>query len=226
MDDNCHIQVDFCIHIQKEGGLKMTIKQRKRNQILSFMATIPIVSTVQVEYFFKEYGSPKKRASEMLCQMQEENLVEGKNREIGKPKIWRLTKHSRDLMGITRRPTPLTYRNIDHILSIGNVYLEVLDSGTLRSFQYEIREKNKTGNFKVYCPDAFVQTDTASFFLEVQRSPLSRSNWREKWKVAKAFFKENPSTPIITISDQRKEIVSFGAEGLPLSVVKTIKDII
>jgi hypothetical protein len=129
-------------------------------------------------------------------------------------------------MGISRRPIPLTYRNIDHVLAIGDVYLELLDSGTLRSFQYEIREKNKMNFFKLYCPDAFVQTDTTSFFLEVQRSPLSRTNWREKWKIAKAFFQENPSTPIITISDQKKEIVSHGSEGLPLSVVKTIKEII
>jgi len=201
----------------------MTKKEQKKFKILSFLSAVPIVSTSQVGLFFLEHGSPNKRASELLKELEKDKWIEGRSREMGKSKIWRLTKLGREQFEIKKRPVPLTYRNIEHVLEIGNLYLDLLGTGKLQKFECELR---RVSNEVKYCPDAFFQAGEKRFYVEVQRSLLSKTNWNEKWKVAKKYFKDKHDVPIIALTNQKEETVRFGSDGLSLIVTDDIKKVI
>lgn len=214
----------------------------KKNQgtIMEFLTRIPIVSTDQVARFFSDNGSPNKRASEALTTLEAERIIEGRRREIGKAKVWRLTKKGRDMQGITRPPTPLQSMKTDHILSIGDAYLDLLSSGKLSRWTTELRETYRIGNKeRKYCPDAFFVFEGKPYLLEVQRSPLSVNRWGEKWNVATEFFDgghymkasfqlwegKTIRPRIAVITDQAESQVTAGAK-LPLLILKSGADLV
>lgn len=204
------------------------------------MKVLPVISTDQIARFFKDYRSPSKRASEMLCQLEREKLIEGRSREIGKTKVWRLSKKGREELEVKRYPTALNSMGINHLLAIGNIYLELNRTGELATFETELREEYKAGGkLRKYCPDAFFAFRKKGYLLELQLSPLSATKWGEKWSVVTSFFNggynnkaswqqysNKPFTPnILVVTQQPKEIVTTGCK-MPLIVMKDIRELV
>lgn len=222
---------------------------KRHDQFFEFLKVIPIVDTNQISsLFYSDCNSPGKRASEFLQELAKRGDIEGQRREMGKTKIWRLSSKKKKELGITKRSVPFNISIIDHILDVGNVYVELVKNGELEYFEYELREGfiGKNGKEKKYCPDGFFIYNDEPFFLELQRSPISSLKWKEKWKYGDDFLNNNhylnyfdklshlpyfrlymPKKPaILTISTQRKEIVLNGAENLKIELFKTINDFI
>jgi len=206
----------------------MNKAEKKQQLILFTLGIIPICSTEQIARFFPELKYPNKQASKLLKELERESLVEGRDRRIGESKIWRLSRKGRKTLGIKNRAIPLTVRNVEHILKVGDAYLDLWETGNLSYFQAELREcfTNRVGTKRKYCPDAFFIYEGKAYFLEVQRSYLSRMNWAEKWKIANDFFLEShyqkssiyelvpnkEDEPIIVVlSDQSNHVVQTGA---------------
>ena len=181
--------------------------------------------------FFPTHGSPSKRASEHLKELEVMKLLEGYRGELSKPKVWRLAKRGRQLLlGETAKPpAPLTGFKVEHHLSITSCYVSLVQSGKCTKFVPELREKY--GDNKIYAPDAFFVYDKKAYLLEVQRSPLSVERWAKKWAVASDFFDGNHHTKasfqywagkiirptIVVITSQPAENVQAGSR-LPLSI--------
>jgi len=150
------------------------------------MSTIPIVSSQQLEQYFLEYKQPNQQVSLVLNELQTDGFVEGKAREVGKSKVWRLTKLGRQLMEVETRPVSLTHHNVNHALKVGDIYFHLEKSEKLHCFKPEIRVPftNFVGEERTYCPDAFFVYDDVPYLLEVQHSSLSKTSWKYKWEVA------------------------------------------
>lgn len=195
----------------------------KRIDVLSFMKTIPIVSTEQVALFFSEHGSPLKRASELLKELEEEELIEGQNR-FQESKVWRLSKKGRELLRFDSYPVPMKTRKLKHMLSIGDVFLDLSFTGNLDYFTFEPRFDfvNKHGKIRRFSPDAEFSYLKEKYFLEVQRTPIKDERWAEKWNVSKEFLEIQNETfimpKILVISEQKASIVKTGSEGLDLII--------
>lgn len=160
----------------------------RAESILDLLTKVPVIDTTQAARLTcKDNDSPNKRASELLLQLENQKMIEGRRREIGKTKVWRLTKKGRDQFKITRPPVPLSSGKIDHVLAIGDAYLDLIETGKLlpHRWLYELREP--MGKRK-YCADAFFVHDGKPYLLEVQRSPISSKRWAEKWAIASEFF--------------------------------------
>lgn len=168
------------------------MNQSKLQTILTLMTYNPVISTDNVTRYFADRGSPSKRASEYLHQLESQKLVEGKRRAIGEPKVWRLSKKGREQQNVNRFPVALTSNKVNHYITIANVYQDLKRMGELKIWRVELREKFGKD---VYSPDAFFVLQTAkgtkAFLLEVQESPLTTKRWGEKWAVASRFFESD-----------------------------------
>jgi hypothetical protein len=141
-------------------------------------------------------------------------------------------------LGITRAPVPFNTPKVEHILGLGSIFQELLDSGRLQFFLYEPKDEFFPGRRKVYAPDAFFYLQGAgAFLLEYQRSPLSSNRWAAKWAVASEFFeggyykkaswqrgKIAVKPQILVIAEQSPEQVQ-GESGLKLIVKNSIKNV-
>ena len=217
----------------------MTKKERLRREILTSLSRVYIANTIQLESFFQEHGSPKKRASEFLRSLQEEKVIEGRQLSIGKAKNWRLTKQGWLTLGMDRNAIPFQSNKVDHLLSIGNVFFHLHHKGGLKSFRTELREpfySTHTSSIKKYCPDAFFHYRNELYLLEVQLTPLSTRKWRKKWELAEEFFYEGHYQKvtwhpfekeyiptIVVISSQSEHVVKAGTE-LPVSIIRNATD--
>lgn len=215
--------------------------EKKKQRILFILAVLPIVSTNQIARLFPELKYPNKQASKCLKELERDKMVEGRDRSIGETKIWRLTRKARKKLELKGRAIPLTIRNVEHFLSIGDVYFDLYESGNLAYFQAELREEfvNHLGKKRKYSPDAFFIYDNEPFLLEVQRSYLSRKNWAEKWKIANDFIYEGrlqqssisdflrneKQLPIVVVTEQNKDVVKTGTQ-LPLFITRNIQSLI
>lgn len=209
---------------------------KKKQQILMHLSILPLASGKQLEAFFLEYQSPEKRVSDCMRELEREGLVEGKLRPIGESKVWRLTKQGRDEMDVTFHPVPFSNRNVDHYLAISSVYFSLQSSNHLHHFEVEPRfSLNAEGEeTKTYCPDIFLVWKKIPFFIEVQRSPLSKNSWEKKWNVAERFFSQRVPLPygeweitndtqIIVVSSQTTDVI--GQTNLSFVACKSITDI-
>lgn len=220
--------------------------QRKQT-ILTMFINCPVVSTDQIARYFTN-AQPDRRASDCLCQLAGEKIIEGHNRGLaGKTKVWRLTKKGRELLGVVRPPVPLTSNKVDHYLSIGDVWQHLNTVGQLKRWRVELREPF-AGKMK-YCADAFAcittEKGTQLLMIESQLSSLTSNRWAEKWAVASAFF-DSPAystasfqdfkngkgekivikptqIKILVISTQQPETIQGGSR-LPLIVCRDIKN--
>lgn len=160
--------------------------KEKQKTILETLTNVRLLDTVQVaNVLYADHGSPAKRASAALHELENLRLVEGRRREIGKAKVWRLSNKGRKLMGIEQKPPALAGLKVDHHLAIADCYLKLSRAGTLKYWTHECREQFGK---KVYAPDAFFVWEGKPFLLEVQRSPLSSARWGEKWAMAAEYF--------------------------------------
>jgi DNA-binding MarR family transcriptional regulator len=217
------------------------LQEKAIKQVFITLATTMVATTPQLEGFFSYCGSPKKRASEALRELEEDGFVEGqKNRPMGRAKVWRLSKKGRDYMSITRRPIALQSNKLSHHLEITDSFLQLSQTEELKYFEIELREHfiDRSNKIKKYCPDAFFIFNGIPYLLEVQRSPLSSLRWKAKWDVALEFFEsgmykhaswqkgsEVTQPHIVVISNQRKDVVLHGCR-LPVVLVRQIRDII
>lgn len=186
----------------------MTPDERKQ-ALLQALTIHPVISTRQASLFFRDYAHPTKRASEALTALAKKKLVEGRRRAIGEDKVWRLTKQGRTLQNTARYPTPLNSRHIPHKLAVVDFWLWLLDKGNLTHFETEPRYP--IGASRAYCPDAYFINQNKEYFLEVQRTPITSERWREKWKLANEYFRQNDlSIKVIVITNQTHKTVKTG----------------
>lgn len=168
------------------------MNKQKLQTILTLMTYNPVISTNHVARYFSDRGSPQKRASEYLHELQTQKLVESRRRAIGESKVWRLSKKGRKQQGINIHPVALNSNKVNHYLAIASVYQELKRLGEVSEWRVELREKFGKD---VYAPDAFfvlkTQKGTKAFLLEVQSSPMTTKRWGEKWAIASRFFDEN-----------------------------------
>jgi hypothetical protein len=203
----------------------------------------PIVSTDQIARYFTN-NQPNKRASDMLCKLQDEKLIEGLNRGLaGKTKVWRLTKKGRDSLGVTWKPIPLTSGKVDHWLGLADCWYHLNNKGQLIRWKTELREK--FGDRFKFCADAFfaVRTDNGVSigFIEYQRTDMTTTRWGEKWAIVSAFmdseewknasfqdFRNGHGQPtiikpasvkIFVVSHQQPTTIQGGSK-LPLTIVR------
>ncbi|PGK51324.1 hypothetical protein CN918_26400 [Priestia megaterium] len=167
----------------------MRKRDKQKQLILLALASLPIVSAGQLEFYFREYKQPNRRVSEVLNELQCEGLVEGKSREVGESKIWRLSKKGRQLMEVDRHPMMMTLQNVNHMLKIGDIFFTLEQSDNLQCFYPEPRLPfvNDKDVERTYCPDAFFVFDQQPYFLEVQLSPMAKAGWSYKWEVAEQY---------------------------------------
>jgi hypothetical protein len=151
--------------------------------------------------------------------------------------VWRLTKKARDMLSVKRRPVPFTVQ-LDHWLALADAYTTLKLAGGLRYFIPELREKI-LGTDKVYCGDAYVHFRDMQFLLEVQCTPKSKEDWREKWQrliewdrkggVEKAsfqrFYPEPVNPSVVVVTSQSYDTVSGGLI-VPITIVKDVRELI
>jgi hypothetical protein len=211
-------------------------RKKRVDAILTTLKTTQIATTPQLEVFFKDYGSPKKRCSEVLNELEEEKWIEGqKNRPLGRAKAWRLAKKGRDHFNITKRSIPFNSRKIEHQLKITECFLELWTKGGLKIFQTEFRaDFEYEGENKKYAPDGLFYMNDSAYALEVQKSPLSQARWQKKWDVVEEFYEKHGSIKvgnynvkyptIIVLTNQRSEIVRADSK-LNLILIQSPKEI-
>lgn len=219
---------------------------RMRDEILRLGATVPLFTTVQVARYFSTSGSPSKRASEALKTLEKEKLIEGRRREIGKSKVWRLTVAGRKLLGVEKVGLPFTCQKVEHVLSIADIFQDLEETGRLLHFQYEPKDEFHAGRRMIYAPDAFFilrrKTGGADFYLlECQRSRISAGAWANKWAIASAYFEGDYyreaswqvvkdkgkiiKPQIVAVSSQEPENIK-GGSSLNLTIVKKIEELL
>lgn len=185
-----------------------------------------MISTIQAATFFPDACSPNKRASQLLKEMEEEGLIEGKRR-LDKPKVWRLSKKGREIMKVSKKPVPFTSRKVEHHLAVCHVLLQLRKRGKVSAFEHEPRERYgaPTGS-RMYCPDAYFIFNNRAYLLEVQLSAMSSTQWAHKWSSAQKALErvkwEREPTKIVVLSKQQRETV--GGFRLPLLVMPTIEE--
>lgn len=169
--------------------------------------------------------------------MEKEKLIEGKRREIGKSKVWRLSKEGRELTGAAKVPLPFSSPKVEHVLAIGDVYQALVSTGRLLAFHYEPKDEFNAGRRLVYSPDAFYALrGGGAALLEVQRSPMSSTRWAAKWAIASAYFEGGhykgaswqpgklPIIPrIVVLSSQEEETIKAGSM-LNITIARTIEE--
>lgn len=203
----------------------MSISKKRRNQILSFLSRVPIGSTDQFAHFFKDCSQPLKRVSQCLVELEKEKLIEGRRRRE-KTKVWRLTSQYKKQIGLKKRGRPLTLKDLDHTLAIGDMYIQLFLNGRLDYFIAEPREDVfLRGTDAKFMPDAFFVYDKKPYLLEIQRSPLSKIKWSIKWEYVQAFLQNGMEgssfakhltrePEIVVLSNQKFEDVMFGKNEL------------
>jgi hypothetical protein len=136
-------------------------------------------------------------------------------------------------------PLPFKCPKVEHVLGIGDIFQELLETGKVRYFKYEPRDDFHSGRSMVYAPDAFLVFDNKPYLLEYQKTPLSSNRWAQKWAVADAFFSGDAyksaswqnkgavkfKPRILVISSQEPETVTAGS-SLPLLIVKNISSLL
>lgn len=207
-------------------------------RLIFCLLEMPFLSTEQVARLFPFLKWPQKEASKYLKELERQKMVEGYDRRIGESKIWRITLKAKKEYGVEKRAIPFTVRNIAHHLALADCYFDLREMGGIW-IDGELREEfiNRTGIKRKYCPDAFFLYDKQPYFLELQRSYLSRMNWTEKWKIANEFFHEGhylscsvseyldkKEIPIVVVTDQKEDVVEAGAR-VPLIVLKQFKEL-
>lgn len=208
-------------------------------KLVAALIEMPFISTEQAGRLFPHLKWGQKEASKYLKELEREKLVEGYDRKIGESKIWRLTLKGRKECDVKKRAVPFTVRNMAHYIAVGDCYFDLWEMGGTW-MESELREEyiNRLEKQRKYCPDGFFLYQDEPYFLEVQRSYLSRVNWSHKWKVANEFFgekhhlscsqakymQEKSMIPIVVVTDQKEEVVKTGA-GVPLIVVKDFKEL-
>jgi hypothetical protein len=212
--------------------------------ITTLITTNRILTTEHIaQHVFPHRGSPDKRAREYLGILVGQKLVEGFNRELGKSKVWRLTKKGREHMKVSYPPISPKGHKLTHFLSITDAYFGFLKVGNVKRWFLEPREKFMSGSKSyTYAPDAylFLEKDgkIKPYIVEVQLSPLTSKRWAEKWAVAAQFFdsgaykkagfqimKVEIKPQIIVITNQPEETVRTGVGSLPLSVIRSASDL-
>ncbi|QST02849.1 replication-relaxation family protein (plasmid) [Pontibacillus sp. ALD_SL1] len=210
-------------------------REKRERRMLLMMGTIPIVSTTHIASLFEDTKHPNKRASEGLRRLEREGLVEGKDRELGKTKVWRLSPKGKKMLGVSFPTLRLTSRTVDHVLAVADVYTVLSQSHDLHDFMFEPRSSftDKKGKKRNYCPDAFFVWKGNPYFLEVQRTKMSRTYWSKKWSTVNLFvegghmraslFREYDRIPVLTLSQQQEETITFGAT-VPVLCYSSIHD--
>lgn len=212
-------------------------------KILTLMRDVPLISTEQAARYFLKNGSPSKRASETLKSLEALKWIEGKRREIGKSKLWRLSSVGRSqVRTAAKKPLPFNTPKIEHVLAVGDLYQALQESGRLSYWKYEPKDIFRAGREMVYAPDAFfvLKSDGghAPYLLEVQTSNISTSRWADKWAVASLFFDgdhhkkaswqvfQTPIKPkIIVITGSHPDTVTAGS-SLPLLIMKNFSPLL
>lgn len=214
-------------------------------QILTMFTSCPIVSTDQVARLFTN-AQPDKRASAALVELEQDGLVEGRRREMGKPKVWRLTRAGHRKMAAPFAREPLTSRKLEHWLALADMWVTLRAAGELLRWRVELREVYGGG---VYCPDAFyalrMPGGTQLRFLEVQLTEQTSDRWARKWAVASGFF-DSPAfakgsfqtflgrdnkpvtikadqVKIVVVSKQQPDTITAGTR-LPLILSRDVKN--
>lgn len=157
--------------------------------LLEHLTNCPVVSTDQLAKWY-DNASPLKRASEHLCELAKQKLIEGRRREIGKTKVWRLANKGRKLQEVKRHPVPLNSMKIDHYLAISDVWQELRQSDKFATNRWLVELRERMEGKDVYAPDAFFVYKGKPYLLEVQRTKISSERWGEKWAKASRFFDE------------------------------------
>lgn len=215
------------------------MKAEVRAELLRMLSSTPIIATRHAACLFPDSGSPLKRASAALKELEAEKMIEG--RRMGDmTKVWRLSRRGRTELEIQRRSIPLGSMKLNHYLAIADLY--VILSDKLKYFEVELREQyERLGKIKTYSPDALFVYDRGIYIAEVQLKRLSRKEWARKWSKANEFFNEryfeeaswqrwrrgdNIKPQFLCVSEQDPGIVmeGFSVSGRVLKVL-TINDV-
>lgn len=214
--------------------MKLTDRQKT---ILDFLSRARMLDTDQIGTIaFSENGSPAKRASECCRELVELKLIEGRRREIGKTKVWRLSKRGRDFCGVTYAPPHLNGLKVAHNLEVAEILIQLSRWGRVGKWVTEPR--HKFGK-KMHSPDAFFVYGGKAYLLEVQRSAISTARWGEKWAISSeyfegGFYKDAPwqfwegktiRPMILVVTDTSEEKVRAGSR-LQMMVVRDIMELI
>ena len=209
----------------------------KQTNIMATWTRISLADTDHIAALhFSANGSPSKRASEALKELELMGLVEGARRSIDKTKVWRLARKGRARIANAMKSEQLHGLKVSHHLAITSCYAALEKSGHLTRFTPELREPFGT---KVYAPDAFFVFDKRPYLLEIQLTPLSIKRWAEKWAIGaeyfdgfhhqKASFQHWPGRiirpQIAVITRQPPDNVMAGSR-LPLHIYASIEDFI
>lgn len=174
---------------------------------------------------------PQKAASEFLAR-HKGTLLESVPGRHAEPFLWRLTTKAKRTANLHYRDVSAYSLKRDHWLALGDLWLTLTFAG-LRPTVYESEPKDG-GGFDVYT----VVSDNA-YMIEVQRSPLTTGQWKQKWARRLAWYKEEgykriggctsaPPRPVLialvkqdisTLQAPRGLLVVHSAEAF----VKTIK---
>ncbi len=158
-----------------------------RDDLIEFLSIVRIANTEQIgRLFFADRGSPDKRASEALCALAKEKLVEGEIIRMGEPKLWRLTKKAKDLKGIEQRGIPFNTIKTVHWQSITDLYIRLSNIERPLFFIPEYREV--IDNKRTFSPDAWLVWRKRPFFAEVQLTAMPSTRWKDKWNSYELFY--------------------------------------
>lgn len=155
-------------------------KPKHRENILMALSVMPIARTDQIARLFQTNGSPLRRASQYLNELEEQKLVEFEWHKRGK--IWRLSKRGLSSMGIGRTK----FEHVDHTLAIGDIYFTLKPE----KFMFEPQTLFSYGGRDdlVFAPDCIFVHNKKLIVAEVQLSNLSEAGWKKKYSIYNKYF--------------------------------------
>jgi hypothetical protein len=87
------------------------------------------------------------------------------------------------------KSVPFNSPKILHWLTIGDVYLNLKETGSLKHFECELRIPYRyAGKEFLFSPDVFYIHDKRAHLMEVQLKALSRKEWAKKWQRWNEYF--------------------------------------
>jgi hypothetical protein len=211
-------------------------REKIERNILVFAKNCRIFSTEHISRWFQDYSRPNQKALEYIKPLVDQKLLETKEQVTGgrgfENHLFRLTKKGREKLGVDYHPIPFTNSRVPHWLLLGHVYLDMSEVEDPYLFLPEQRL-----NDKKFYPDIFTIWQSRAMWIEVQKSPLTSSQWAKKWARYNEYIdngyyrfeswqREKKIKPrIVAISTQMHETILTG-NNHPIDIVQNIREMV
>lgn len=176
--------------------------------VLKMLSLCGIATTEQAALVYRDSLQPTKKIQQVLAFLRDRDYIETLHRPF-RSSLHRLTASARRPLQIraTRWDT-----QIDHKLAVTETWIAL---GAPDDFFREYRAFLSSG--QVLSPDALVCLPGRTFFLEVQRTPISSTAWARKRKLYERYFAAEawrevfPEPPdVVVLCMARQELSTYG----------------